>query len=209
MSMRSCGLVRSIGHGAALAFVLTATALAVAACGSGPSASVASLNSSTTTTTATTIPSSSGNSGPAQSGAGNSGQHAAQASLGGVTVQFAQCMRTHGVPSFPDPDAQGTITIMVSPSLDPSSPLFQRAEADCQHLAPAGKGPSQAQQQRMKAGALAFAACMRSHGVPGYPDPTFASGGGISQKISRSEVDPSSPIFQAAQKGCQRKRAPS
>lgn len=117
-------------------------------------------------------------------------------------MKFTACMRSHGVPNFPDPDAHGTITITVSTSLNPSSPLFEKAVGDCKHLLPAGTAPSPALQQRMKAGALAFAACMRSHGVPRYPDPTF-SNGGVSQSISRRNgVDPSSPIFQAAQKTC-------
>jgi hypothetical protein len=112
-------------------------------------------------------------------------------------------MRSHGVPNFPDPDSHGTITITVSTSLNPSSPLFQRAESDCQHLLPPGKTLSQAQQQKMKERALAFAACMRSHGVTKYPDPTFSSGG-VSQGLSRKDgIDPNSPIFQAAQKTCQ------
>ena len=54
----------------------------------------------------------------------------------------------------------------------------------------------------MKARVLAFAACMRSHRVPGYPDPTF-SNGGVSQGYGpKTGVDPNSPIFQAAQKTC-------
>ena len=49
---------------------------------------------------------------------------------------------------------------------------------------------------------------MRSHGVPHYPDPTFGPGGMVSQKLSRSETDPNSPTFLAAQKACQRNRGP-
>ena len=61
-------------------------------------------------------------------------------------------------------------------------------------------------QQRMKATALAFAACMRAHGVPGYPDPKF-SNGGVSQGYGRRDgIDPSSPIFQSAQRACQAAR---
>jgi hypothetical protein len=116
-------------------------------------------------------------------------------------------MRSHGVPNFPDPDSQGTITITVSASLNPSAPAFQRAVAACHHLIPSGSEAghtlSQAQQQQMKARVLAFAACMRSHGVPSYPDPKF-SNGGVSQGYgAKGGVDPSSPILQAAQKTCQ------
>jgi hypothetical protein len=117
-------------------------------------------------------------------------------------------MRSHGVPSFPDPDAQGEITITISTSLNPGSPGFQRAVAACQHLIPAGSDAghtlSQAKQQQMKTQLLAFAACMRSHGYPNYPDPTFGSGGMVSQSLSaKSGMDPNSPQFQKAQKTCQ------
>jgi len=123
--------------------------------------------------------------------------------VGAAGVRYTACMRSHGVPNFPDPDAQGVLTITVSPSLNPSSPLFQKAEADCQHLLPAEKGLSQAKQQQMKERMLAFAACMRSHGFPHYPDPTFGSGGMVSQGTGRNDgIDPNSPIFQAAEKTC-------
>jgi hypothetical protein len=50
--------------------------------------------------------------------------------------------------------------------------------------------------------ALAFARCMRSHGVTNFPDPS--SSGAISISAgSSSGLDPSSPQFQAAQKTCQ------
>ena len=44
---------------------------------------------------------------------------------------------------------------------------------------------------------LAFARCMRSHGVSGFPDPT--AGGDIA--ISPSQAQ--SPVFQSAQRACQ------
>ena len=121
---------------------------------------------------------------------------------GASGVKYTACMRSHGVPNYPDPDGQGVITITVSSSLDPSSPLFQAAQADCQKLLPAGKPLSAARQQQMKDRLLAFAACMRSHGFPRYPDPTFGSGGMVSQGINSRESDPNSPIFQSAEKAC-------
>jgi hypothetical protein len=111
-------------------------------------------------------------------------------------------MRSHGVANYPDPDDQGVITIDSSLGIDPSSPLFQKALAGCQKLIPAGKTLSPARQQQMKTRLLAFAACMRSHGVPGYPDPTFGPGGSVSQKTDRRSVDPGSPTFQSAQRAC-------
>jgi len=126
-----------------------------------------------------------------------------QVGTGAAGVKFTACMRSHGVPNYPDPDDQGVITITVSASLNPSSPLFQKALAACQKLLPPGKALSLARQEQMKKRLLAIAACMRSHGVPHYPDPTLGSGGTVSQKLSRSEADPNSPIFQAAKKVCQ------
>jgi hypothetical protein len=118
-------------------------------------------------------------------------------------IRYAACMQSHGLPSFPEPNAQGEITITVTTSLDPGSPLFRSAAAHCQHLLPPGKGLNQAHQQRQRARVLAFAACMRAHGVPGYPDPTFGPGGAVSQGYGRADgIDSSSPIFQAAQKAC-------
>jgi hypothetical protein len=206
MWLRPVALVRSsIGRSAALAAVLIAIALAVTACG-GPSASVANLNSSTTT--ATTTPSSSGNTGPAQSGAGNSGQQASQASLGGVTVQFAQCMRTHGVPSFPDPNAQGQVTLS---GAGPQSASFQAAQRACAKYSPnGGRAPSPAQQAQAVAQALKFSECMRAHGITDFPDPQVSSGAGgvsigirINGKGQSSDLNPRGPQFQAAQKVCQ------
>src|SRR6266568_253384 len=55
---------------------------------------------------------------------------------------------------------------------------------------------------------LAFSACMRSHGVKDFPDPTkSADGGGIRIQSGKggggSDLDPNSAVFQAAQRACQ------
>ena len=57
----------------------------------------------------------------------------------------------------------------------------------------------------MQEGALKFSACMRSHGVPNFPDPEISSGGGVGIRIGGkgSGIDPNSPQFKAAQKTCQ------
>lgn len=50
---------------------------------------------------------------------------------------------------------------------------------------------------------LAFSACMRSHGLKNFPDPT-RSGNGVGIQLGRgSGLDPSSAVFQAAQRACQ------
>ena len=54
-------------------------------------------------------------------------------------LRFAECMRSHGVPDFPEP---GSGSASPSPSLDPTSPQFQRATRDCRSKLPAGTGSS-------------------------------------------------------------------
>jgi hypothetical protein len=61
-----------------------------------------------------------------------------------------------------------------------------------------------AQTAQAKARALAMSRCMRSHGVPNFPDPQFQNGpgGGVGIRLGGAGIDPNSPAFQAAQKAC-------
>jgi hypothetical protein len=123
-------------------------------------------------------------------------------------VKFAQCMRTHGEPEFPEP-VEGGIRIHNhnGHGPNPESPQFQAAEKACSKYAPAKVAPSPAQQAKMQEQALKFSECMRSHGVPNFPDPKFSSSGGgvrVTLEIGKSGgINPGSPQFQAAQKACQ------
>ena len=82
------------------------------------------------------------------------------------TLAHAECMRSHGVPDFPDP---GPIHIDVGthPDLDPSSPAFVAAQKACLSLQPGGTAGITVSPQ-MQAAALAYSACMRSHGFPKF-----------------------------------------
>jgi hypothetical protein len=51
------------------------------------------------------------------------------------------------------------------------------------------------------AGAIAFASCMRAHGVPNFPDPA-AGGGGVN--LAGTGIDPQAPAFKSAQGDCTR-----
>jgi len=136
-----------------LPFTLIAIAVfsvLVAGCGGGGSPQVAS-DTSTTSTTTSTIPRS-------------------------TLLAFSQCMRSNGVPSFPDPQrfVGGNVKLTIH-ELGSSTPHFQSALTACTHLLPNREGGSQAtaQQQRTQlADELSFARCMRSHGVTRFPDPT-------------------------------------
>jgi hypothetical protein len=54
-------------------------------------------------------------------------------------IKYAQCMRTHEVPVFPDPSANGEFTIPNSVNL--SGSFFQAAERTCRGLQPGANGP--------------------------------------------------------------------
>jgi hypothetical protein len=49
--------------------------------------------------------------------------------------EWARCLRTHGVPSFPDPDRRGAFD---SSKFDDGSPAFQAASKACAAQQPAG-----------------------------------------------------------------------
>ncbi len=121
-----------------------------------------------------------------------------------LALEYAQCMRSHGVSDFPDPNSQGGFSL--PGDVDPTSPQYEAATKACQKFAGHGLDLSPAKQEQIEARALKYAQCMRSHGLPNYPDPTITfSNGGVSQgsDLAGSGIDPSSPAFQSAQKACQ------
>ena len=60
-----------------------------------------------------------------------------------------------------------------------------------------------AQQRQATDQALRFVACMRSHGVPAFPDP-IVTAQGIGFRLGRSGPRPNTPVFQAAQRACKK-----
>jgi hypothetical protein len=89
-------------------------------------------------------------------------------------VKFAECMRSNGISGFPDPDASGQLTIDAvanGSSIDTNSATFKQAMSVCKNLEPPGfTGPKVTPQ--LRTARLAFAQCVRDHGVPDFPDPT-------------------------------------
>ena len=70
---------------------------------------------------------------------------AQEARAAAQALRFAACMRSHGVKSFPDPQiSAGRISIQIKggpgTGLDPSSPLFQRAQQACGSALPGANG---------------------------------------------------------------------
>jgi hypothetical protein len=138
-----------------------AVGVAVTACGSGPSTPGVAAGP---TTTATANPSAAASTHPTG------------------LLAYASCMRSHGVANFPDPAGSGGIPKegVIRAFRAVSNSQAEAAQNDCRHLLPTGGSLSgqasqpvtaQDQQDYLKA-----AACMRSHGITDFPDPTFSNG---------------------------------
>jgi hypothetical protein len=129
---------------------------------------------------------------PSAGGSSATGQVRVQQALA-----FAHCMRSHGAPNFPDPNGSGVF--MVNPSNSSSFDAPQSARTACVHLLPRkGRPLTPAQQEQQQRKSLAFAACMRRHGFPQFPD---GWSGNVGQLISAG-IDPNSPQLNAALTKC-------
>ena len=168
------------------AAVITATsalALLAAACGGSPGSHVAQLGSTTTKS--------------------STSSWAAAAQQNGM-LAFSRCMRSHGVPNFPDPNSSGALPKRQVDQLAASSPQFPPAHRACEHLLPNGGQPTQAQVQQAWNDMRNFAHCMRSHGVPNWPDPAATS-----QQDQRpffhvpDSIDPNAPQITTKIRVCQ------
>jgi hypothetical protein len=145
----------------------------------------------------------------AQIGTNGSGNSSASSSPGRDNPQaFSACMRSHGIGNFPDPDSSGRILITSGvdasghkTGVDTNSPQFKRAAQACRKFQPNGGRPSATQQAKEQQTMLKYAQCMRSHGVPKFPDP---KAGGALTVGSKSGVDPNTPQFKAAAQACQK-----
>jgi hypothetical protein len=122
----------------------------------------------------------------------------------GAALAFSRCMRSHGVPSFPDPDPQGNL-----PPFDAgvSKQTSAAASSVCKHLLPGGGGSASGSGDKRKlAFALTVARCMRGHGFPTYPDPTgpTPSSQGSGTRFDGTGIDTKSPRFQTTETGCEK-----
>jgi hypothetical protein len=134
--------------------------------------------------------------------------------------EFAQCMREHGI-DMPDPkvstDGKGGAGFTIQGPVAGadsapagSSDQFKTANKECQkHLEGVvnggdGKGPSKDDIEKVQKKALAFAKCMRKHGVD-FPDPQFSGNGGMVQIGGPDQnFDPSDPNVRSATEACQK-----
>jgi hypothetical protein len=170
-----------------LASVVAAAAFSLLAAGCGGSGSPGVANVASSTTSAT-MPTSS-TTGTTTVQYGTSGA-AAQA------LAFARCMRSHGLPNLPDPESNGEFDkaklrqLGVSPSR--ARAIEQRfCHYDFENGSQGQTIPSADRTDYLKA-----AACMRSHGFPDFPDPTFPHNN-VTVTIP-SSIDQNSSEFKSA-----------
>jgi len=178
---------RSAARSRATIIGVTALALVAAACSGGRPSPTRSVDS--------------------RSGGGTSSSPSA--------VGFSDCMRTHGVPNFPDPGSSGALPKISLQRLGVSSTQFHAAQGTCQHLLPTNSASLQqcevadvcspAEIQQWLTAGLRFARCMRSHGVPNWPDPSTDPQGSrvaFAISVSRDGFDPHSPQIESKANEC-------
>jgi hypothetical protein len=175
--------------------------LALAGCGGSSDTGVAHLASK--------------NGAAAASSEGGGSSQAGASSLEQAALAYAKCMRSNGVPNFPDPTAGGGFLFHGRAGLI-DSPSFKAAQAKCHKLLPPGPGSGPPPSAQTLAHFLKVAQCMRKNGVYDFPDPRtsvprnpFGSGGaGVISDIEGvilvfpGTIDEQSPTFERAAAAC-------
>jgi hypothetical protein len=109
-------------------------------------------------------------------------------------------MRSHGILNFPGPGAPPGAGIAFKNSGVLSSPAFQAAARDCVMYAHhETSGPQITAEDQTDY--LRAAACMRTHGIVGFPDPVFANGN-VSFPIPQA-MNTNSTQFRRARETCE------
>jgi hypothetical protein len=153
------------------------------------------------------------------SGTGSGSPNAEGSTTSASYVAYSACMRSHGVPSYPDPDSSGSLPKPDAHHLGVSSSQLRTTQEACQHLLPnTGRAITaesiskcmmaddcpQALVQQVLGEERSFARCMRSRGVPNWPDPTIDSQGRpvFAISISKDGFNPYSPPIWAKGNAC-------
>jgi hypothetical protein len=138
--------------------------------------------------------------GSGSSGSGGS-PNAGGSTVSASPVVYSACVRSHGVPNYPDPDSSGQLPKTDAGQLGVSSSQYEAAQHACQHLLPTGGSTRQqegecmqnhdcpqALVQQMMTWDRKLAQCMRSHGVSNFPDPTNGGSSGPWFNITKAGI---------------------
>jgi hypothetical protein len=115
-------------------------------------------------------------------------------------LRFTVCVRSHGVPDIPDPGTRGWKNVLGS-----QAPAVLAAESTCARVVPgamrSNSSQTQTQSSRQIAAELAFARCIRSHGIQNFPDPT-STGGLTHELLASAGVNTQQPAVTQAAYAC-------
>jgi hypothetical protein len=136
------------------------------------------------------------------SGTSSSGTGGVSAAYVADKLGFARCLRAHGVPDYPDPNASGQEPPNSKQLI--FSPQGQHAVGACSSWGNRIHNDVAAQNQAVMGEYVRFAQCMRAHGLPGFPDPAYA-GGRVEfvLRASQDGFDPHSPQVLAKARQCE------
>jgi hypothetical protein len=100
-------------------------------------------------------------------------------------LAYAHCVRSHGVPRWPDPDSNGVFdkSKLTPGQLGVGSSQIAGAERACKSLLPTY---SATPQPHVLAQALRFSRCMRANGATRFPDPETSGAIRIPRAIENS-----------------------
>jgi hypothetical protein len=126
-------------------------------------------------------------------------------------LKFAKCMRDEGI-DMPDPQKQaggGIVQKMGGPGQPVNQAKVEAGQKKCEHFMDDGggdvKGGDPKEEAEHRDALLAYAKCMRSHGVP-MKDPKF-SGNKVQMSVGEpgdsGRANPESATFKNADKACQ------
>ena len=148
------------------------------------------------------------NASPSSTGSGGS-PNAGSSASSQIGISYANCMRSNGVPKYPDPSRSNELANglpkVSEQQLDVSTSQYQAAQNACAHLLPNNGQQTQSQSQRELNAMRNFARCMRSHGVPTWPDPHYfgeADGWGF-YLVGVHGFDPNSQEIENKMNECQ------
>ena len=107
-------------------------------------------------------------------------------------------MRSHGVSNFPDPvqTPSGGFGYRTN-GIDPNSAAFQGAIESCKALPSPWNSTGQELSPSQQQAWLTWAKCIRTHGLPNFPDPTFSG-----SQVHDAGIDSNSPQLQSATDAC-------
>jgi hypothetical protein len=111
-------------------------------------------------------------------------------------LKFAECMREQGI-DMPDPGDGPGVRIRVGEGTDPKK--VDAAMEACKKYAPNGGEPPKLNAEQLEQ-ARKFAKCMRSNGVPDFPDP--GADGRITMQRRAGDGGPSEETVEAAMEKC-------